>query len=394
MSLVPVKILAGLIVIGILGGCAGTPQDVIGVDGQAFSATDVPDITKHRIVVASTRALSSDNPARMFTGARSTDLHFATVDMFVPPSHETGQIERADRLPPDPRTDMVALNPRMLEGKSGFVGQIERELRERPPADRNVLVFVHGYNTSFDAALFRFTQFVHDTGYQGVPILFTWPSGGRVTDYVYDINSVLGSRDSLLETFRLIARTPARRGDIVAHSMGNFLTVETLRQAAISGVFGNGERLRYVIMASPDIDIDVFETQVRSMPQGLHKFYVLLSEDDRPLAISRRIAGRVDRVGNSPEIDRLEGLGINVVDLSQVEVEGSLHHSKFADAPAIVQMIGKRLQDGEDQLSTAGGQSVTVRLVQGVVSTATGVVNTATAIPRSILPTDQRVFVD
>lgn len=360
-------------------GCAGIPQDVIGIDGSKVSARDVPGATVHRILVAGTRAPEIEVPARFFSGVRGKALRFAQIDMVVPPTHEVGKVERAKQIPPDPTKEMVALDPRRLEGNSGFVKAINQALAERAPADRNVLIFIHGYNTSFDSAVFRFAQFIHDTGYTGVPVLFTWPSGAKVLDYVYDINSVLSSRDSLLETFRLIASTPVRQADIVAHSMGNFLTVETLRQAALSRSLPRDGRLRYVIMASPDIDIDVFETQVKAFPDGLHKVYVLLSEDDAALAISRRIAGKVNRVGNSPELERLAKLGINVVDLTKVDTKGNLNHSKFADAPGIVQLIGTRLKAGGDGLSTERREPIVERIVKGVVTTAT-------AIPRAVVP--------
>lgn len=369
-----------------LAACGGIPQDVIGIDGDKISGRDVPDAVIHRIFVAGTRAPAEEFPARFYTRERGKALRFAQVDMVVPPGHEVGKVERPKRLPPNPMTDMVALDPTRLESKPDFVAAINKAMNALPPSDRNVMVFIHGYNTSFDSALFRFAQFVHDTGYTGVPVLFTWPSGGKVLDYVYDINSVLSSRDSLLETFRLLASTKLKRADIVAHSMGNFLTIETLRQAALSGAFKRDNRLRYVVMASPDIDIDVFETQVRAMPEALHKFFVLLSEDDKALAISRRIAGKVNRLGNSTESARLEKIGINLVDLTKVDVKGGLNHAKFADAPDIVQLIGKRLKEGGDALSTERQAPIVERIVKGVVTTAT-------AIPKSVIPIGRTVIV-
>ena len=71
---------------------------------------------------------------------------------------------------------------------------LDLALAEKPESDREVLVFVHGYNTNFSEAVLRVTQFVNDTGFKGVPILFSWASRGNTMDYVYDINSVLQAR--------------------------------------------------------------------------------------------------------------------------------------------------------------------------------------------------------
>ena len=47
------------------------------------------------------------------------------------------------------------------------------------------------------------------------------------------------------------------------------------------------------------------------------------------------------RVGND-DVEVLAGLGVTVLDLSEIDVNGS-NHAKFADSPEIVQLIGKRL---------------------------------------------------
>ena len=46
--------------------------------------------------------------------------------------------------------------------------------------------------------------------------------------------------------------------------MGNFLFVETLRQATIRGNGRFGGKLGQVMLAAPDIDIDVFRRQMPS----------------------------------------------------------------------------------------------------------------------------------
>ena len=83
--------------------------------------------------------------------------------------------------------------------------------------------------------MLRAAQFSHDSNFEGIPVLFTWASRGRTLDYVYDLNSALHARDALLETGIVLNDTSARRIDVVAHSMGNFLTVEAIRQRALRG---------------------------------------------------------------------------------------------------------------------------------------------------------------
>jgi esterase/lipase superfamily enzyme len=89
-----------------------------------------------------------------------------------------------------------------------------------------VFVFIHGYNTLFAEGLYRFAQVVHDSKATGVPVLFTWASRGKLAAYVYDNNSATAARDDLEHTLRLLLASNADQVNILAHSMGNWVTVE------------------------------------------------------------------------------------------------------------------------------------------------------------------------
>ena len=79
----------------------------------------------------------------------------------------------------------------LAQAKANFDARIKRM------PGRRVLIFVHGFNTRFEEAVYRFAQIVHDARVDVAPVLFTWPSGGNVTDYVYDRDSAVYSRDAL-----------------------------------------------------------------------------------------------------------------------------------------------------------------------------------------------------
>lgn len=325
-------------------GCSSAPRTLIGLGSDNLSAQHLDGTTIHRIFIATTRA-RSDNPLEFFSGERSPDLSLAHVDVSVPPNHRVGQLERSTSKSPDPQTNFVVFNPTLIETPQSFGSAIEKALLEHPAGSRDVLVFVHGYNVNFSDAVLRVAQFVHDTKYQGVPVLFSWASRGRTVDYVYDINSALQARDRLIRLGGILSGTDAEHFDIVAHSMGNLLTVEAMRQLQLQGKFNTSGRLRRIILASPDIDIDLFRTQLTVFPEKERQFYVLISEDDRALELSRRLGGGISRVG-AADATKLAELGINVIDVTEISEKGSINHSKFADSPAIVQLIGRSLEQG------------------------------------------------
>ncbi len=210
-----------------------------------------------------------------------------------------------------------------------------------------VMLFIHGYNTSFDSAVYRMTQIAHDSNYGGTPVLFSWASGGKTTDYVYDRESASVARDQLEATMRLLAQSGARRIDIVAHSMGTWVTMEALRQLAITGDRDLGGKLGDVVLASPDIDVDVFKSQMRRYGKPNKPFILLLSGDDRALKISGILAGRKPRVGDYTDAAELAAYGVTMVDLSSAKSTDNFNHNKFADNPELVAQLGRRLKEDD-----------------------------------------------
>jgi esterase/lipase superfamily enzyme len=329
-----------------VAACAGKPDNIVGVDNPGKPAASVVGATRHTVYIATTRA-RADDPAVLFSGERDlVSVNFAKVVVSIPPGHKGGNVERPTSVPPDPQREFVILEPEVFAGAGEFKGAINQILARRNPGQREILFFVHGYNTDLVAAVLRTAQFKHDSGFAGIPVVFSWASRGRTLDYVYDLNSALYARDDLLATAELVASTRTEGLNIVAHSMGSFLTVEAMRQDQLRGGFNNSGKIRTIVLASPDIDADVFAKQLQPFPKSERKFYVLISENDKALAVSRRIAGGVDRVGDEPGSE-LAKLGVTVIDLTKIDDTSSLNHTKFASSPDIVQLIGQRMNEGD-----------------------------------------------
>ncbi|MEM8652202.1 MAG: alpha/beta hydrolase [Pseudomonadota bacterium] len=328
---------------------------------------------KHRIYVATTREFSKDQ-AEFFSGERSNDLTMAHVDVTIPPNHQPGNIEKPRSGKTDPTRHFAVAKPRVYDTIANFVGNLDTSLDTRDPVNRDILVFIHGYNVDFSSAVLRISQFVHDTGFTGVPVLFSWASRGSTLDYVYDINSALQARDNLVKLSFVLGQTKANKFDVVAHSMGNLVTIEAMRQLAKTGNLEDTSRLRRVVMASPDIDVDLFRTQLEDLKQVKDRFYILVSDDDRALTVSTVIAGGISRVGVA-EPEKLATLGLNVIDLSQIDDSGTTHHSKFAESPDIVRLIGESINQG-NTLSARNENSADIagELIRGVVEIPASVV--------------------
>jgi esterase/lipase superfamily enzyme len=231
--------------------------------------------------------------------------------------------------------------------------EFERELQARAAGTGqdtgSVLVFVHGYNTQYQEAVYRFAQIIHDSEFHGTAVLFAWPSRGNTALYLADRDATTYSRDYFENTLREIAAQPGvREINILAHSMGNWLTLETLRQAKLKGRADFNGKLGDVVLASPDVDNDVFRTQLNTIGRLKRPMTVLVSSDDSALKASALLAGGQQRAGQVTG-DELRAFAsearrynLRVIDLTGVENGKNGTHSKFAQAD-VVRSIGKGL---------------------------------------------------
>jgi esterase/lipase superfamily enzyme len=142
----------------------------------------------------------------------------------------------------------------------------------------------------------------------------------------------------------VLERTGAESVELFAHSMGTFLTMEGLVDGAQTGRLDRrAASINHIVLASPDIDLDLFRAQLGQLPPAIReKMYLLVSKDDGALRASRLIAGGVPRVG-AADAEELEVLGVTVIDLSEIEDSSSGSHAKFAGSPEVVRLLGAGL---------------------------------------------------
>ena len=97
------------------------------------------------------------------------------------------------------------------------------------------------------------------------------------------------------------------------------------------------------MLAAPDIDMDVFSSSVERIGPLARKITVITATNDRALALSRRLAGGITRVGAAEKAE-LERLGLRVIDASQ-EGWGIVNHDLFLSSGAVRQVV-RRAIDG------------------------------------------------
>ncbi len=89
-----------------------------------------------------------------------------------------------------------------------------------------------------------------------------------------------------------------------------------MRQIKMQGGLKHPEKIGLVLLAAPDIDIDVFKSDLRAYGKLRKPYYIVLSKDDKALALSKFLAGGRARVGDDGNVQDLAKLGAVVIDLT------------------------------------------------------------------------------
>lgn len=341
----------------VLTACA--PRGVLTVDTGAGEVGEV-----RSVFVGTTREIDETTNDFGFGRLRNATA-FGRYDISIPPERRPGKINWPRRgAVPDPRTEFLTTGAAQFDGAREFRADLGRALRQRPAGQRDVTVFVHGFNTTFAEGVYRIAQMSHDLNLPGEVVHYAWPSRANPLGYVYDRDSALFGRDGMETLLNEVAASGADRILLVAHSMGSALTMETLRQIAIRGNSRLLSRLSGVVLISPDLDVDVFHAQASAIDKLPDPFIIFTSRRDRALALSARLTGQQDRLGNLRDVAEVSDLAVTVVDVAAFNVGAG--HFNVVNSPALIALLN---QIGEVDAAFASEQAGRTGLLPGVVLT-------------------------
>lgn len=287
------------------------------------------------ILVGTNRART---PMGQFGYARDASLRFLELDVTVPPRREAGTVPSGAR-DPDPLRDFTIAEIAALRGLEGFRAALDRRLASKATGGEEVLVFVHGYNSSLSESAFRLAQIRNDLELPAVPVLFSWPSRATPLGYEYDDDSAHYSRDALELFLREgLARPGGQRLVLIGHSMGAYLLMETLRQIERLDSGWTARNATGVVLISPDIDVDVFRSQLAAFGTVPDPFIVIISRRDRVLDLSALLTGQPERLGNLESTRTVSDLPISLVDVTAFS-GGGANHFVAASSPALIALF-------------------------------------------------------
>jgi esterase/lipase superfamily enzyme len=256
-------------------------------------------------------------------GEQDDNLYTGVVTVSIPPVHKEGKVERPFKwwiieFSEDPKKHFV-LTELKIEKANDFYGALRNEYDRREPEKRSAMVFIHGFNVPFDEAAYSTAQLAYDLDFEGVPMMYSWPSQGKLLAYEGDQEAAEWSSPHLQTFLERVAReSGALRIHVIAHSMGNRPLAHALaalgHQPDIQPLFDN------VIMAAPDANASTFTQLWPDIKKAAKRFTLYASSDDRALLASRKSKGgtNFNRLGEGgPNIVVIAGL--DTVDASGID---------------------------------------------------------------------------
>lgn len=265
-----------------------------------------------------------------YTGERGKFTH-GIAEVSVPDVHERGVVERPSLLKFEVREDQtkhIVLTKAVELLDDDFNLKISDAVAKAPAHD--LLVFIHGYNVSFESALLRTAQLAVDLPFEGVPVCYSWPSQAKLTGYPIDANNadwtVPHLKDFLLE---LATETGAESINVIAHSMGNRAMTAAIRQISQQQDAVDPPLFDRIVLAAPDIDADYFRRDAApALVQVANHVTLYASSQDQALIASRKVNG-YPRAGDSGA-DLVIVPGIETIDVSGTDLS-LLGHSYYGD---------------------------------------------------------------
>ena len=303
------------------------------------------------------RSVEPDAKRLQFGTERGHKLQIGRALVTVPTAHKVPNIERpwVVELPyfkykiyeetEDPSQHFTIQEIAALT-KEQLLAHVKERLAKSKTFKDHAFVFVHGFNTSFDTAIYRTAQIAYDLKFDGAPFVYSWPSGGKVASYTYDRGSAEQAEPQLAEYLDMVVKeSGAKSISLIAHSMGNELllrVIERMKTTAPKGVV-----ISQVILAAPDVDRDKFTNIAREITNFAQGVTLYAASNDRALGYSARFWGGVPRAGDVPASGPLIIPGVDTIDVTAVSTDSlGLNHSGYAENPTLLKDIALLLQKG------------------------------------------------
>lgn len=207
-------------------------------------------------------------------------------------------------------------------GREEFVSGLSRQISTSRQKD--LLLFVHGFNVGFEEAVVRTAQIAFDLPFNGAVACYSWPSQQGLNTYQKDEQLNQESVPAFTE-FLTTLRDELPQGTrihLVVHSMGNRLVLRGLQSTDQTS---SGAWLENLVLCAPDVGIRDFQDWIPAAARQAERTTLYVSRGDVALVASENLHLE-SRIGNGTALDVVDG--IETIDCSEIEFS-FLGHSYY-----------------------------------------------------------------
>ena len=270
------------------------------------------------------------DPGKGYSARRDRVVHYGSCRVFIPQSHKIGSIgspwwKRLLTLADD-RLRLLTVSEL---AEMAYWEAVVSHLAAVSEDERNALIFVHGYNISFEDAALRAAQIGFDLSVKGAMAFFSWPSRGVPRRYAADAATIEASEGMIADFMTAFAeRSGAKAVHIIAHSMGNRGVLRAVNRIAAQAQRRTGRPFGQIILAAADVDADVFRQLCVAYGEVASRTTLYISKRDLALEASHWLH-EFPRAGLMPPICIVPG--IDTINVTNVDLT-MLGHGYVADA--------------------------------------------------------------
>lgn len=276
---------------------------------------------------------NSDKPYEAYSTSPGV-LTYGTCEVSIPPDHRLAALETPKaRFLGSRRRHVVLLRVDGLT-RDAFLKDFKEDLSTRKKSA--ALVFVHGFNVTFEDAARRTGQIAYDLGFfEGVPAFFSWPSVEDVLRYKDDEQRAKQAVPHIRRFLAEIESTGVESIYLLAHSMGNRVLTRALVQLAEERETDSDTIFHQIILTAPDIDADIFRRDIAEpLRKSYHRVTLYASSKDKALSLAafdgRARAGQI--INGAPLILP----GINAIDVSGVDTNLGVGHFYYGSNRSVL----------------------------------------------------------
>jgi len=248
--------------------------------------------------------------------------NFILIDMLIPDSKE------GEWRAPHEEANYVGIS--LVQAREDFYYQLLKRIAYSPQKD--VLVFVHGFNVTFDQAMTRAVQMAADIPFNGVIIVYSWPSQGGIDQYGADGESIDESVAPFTEFLTELGEKLPQDVEInlLAHSMGNRLLTRSMERLPMQ--FEDPPRFKEVIYCAPDVEVAEFESLVQNSVYMCERATLYKNVKDAAL-IASTLKNLTNRAGAN--LGSVDVAGLDIIETANVD-SSLMGHSYYSNNPAIL----------------------------------------------------------